>query len=417
MFSRRLRWRVCVFGVLVFLGFVRAVSAGEIYTLDQLLHLAREHHQTLLAGRDAVAAAHAGITTAGALPNPEVEYTSGSQRARVPGGPEGNVRGVWLSQRIEYPMQRQARIAAASALADASDAEFRVLESELLARLKVRYYELLRRQAELAAAQEDERLMMQIRRRVALKVSTGEAPRYESIKADAEALNAQKIVQSANARVAQAKASLRQSVGVFLADDFALSGQLEDAVPTIPTLAALRAELAERNPDLQRLRALRTQAEQQLEYERAQRLPALTLKGGTEQDSETKSSRFGIALPLPIFDRRQGQVATAVAQLSRARNELESQSFALLQAVEAAYQQHQIAASQVAAFESGIVQQAKEALRVAEAAYLYGERGILDYLDAQRVFRSVRSELIAARFDLQVAAIEIERLRANLLSQ
>jgi cobalt-zinc-cadmium efflux system outer membrane protein len=58
------------------------------------------------------------------------------------------------------------------------------------------------------------------------------------------------------------------------------------------------------------------------------------------------------------------------------------------------------------------VRQAGEALRVAEAAYRFGERGILDYLDAQRVFRAARSDLIAARFDLQVATIEIERLRA-----
>ena len=44
---------------------------------------------------------------------------------------------------------------------------------------------------------------------------------------------------------------------------------------------------------------------------------------------------------------------------------------------------------------------------MAEAAYRF-----LDYLDAQRVFRAARNELIAARYELQVAVIEIERLRA-----
>jgi cobalt-zinc-cadmium efflux system outer membrane protein len=47
---------------------------------------------------------------------------------------------------------------------------------------------------------------------------------------------------------------------------------------------------------------------------------------------------------------------------------------------------------------------------VAEAAYRFGERGILDYLDAQRVLRSARSELIAAQYELQVAAIQIDKL-------
>ncbi len=413
MLTHRKRWLLFA---CCFYGASWGVFATETYRLEQLLQLARENNRAFLAGRDAVTAARAGIETASAVPNPELEYTSGTQRPRALGGPEGRVRGVWLSQRLEYPVQRQARIAAASASADAVDAEFRVLESELLARLKIRYYELLRRQVELAAAQEDARLMMQIGQRVALKVSTGEAARYESIKAESEALNAQKNAQSAAARVAQAKAALQQAVGVALADDFTLSGQLDDPV-AVPELSTVRSELLERNPDLQRLRALRQQAERQLDYERAQRLPALTLKGGMEQDSETKTGRIGIALPLPIFDRRQGPIGSATAQLSRTRNELENQEFILLQAIEAAYQQYQSAAVQVAAFESGIVYQAKEALRVAESAYLYGERGILDYLDAQRVLRSVRGELIAARFDLQVAAAEIERLRAHFITQ
>ena len=56
---------------------------------------------------------------------------------------------------------------------------------------------------------------------------------------------------------------------------------------------------------------------------------------------------------------------------------------------------------------------AAAALRVAEAAYRYGERGIIDYLDAQRALRTARNDLIAAQFDLHVAAIEIERLLAT----
>jgi cobalt-zinc-cadmium efflux system outer membrane protein len=47
---------------------------------------------------------------------------------------------------------------------------------------------------------------------------------------------------------------------------------------------------------------------------------------------------------------------------------------------------------------------------VAEAAYRFGERGILDYLDAQRVYRSARNELIAARFERRAALIDIQTL-------
>jgi cobalt-zinc-cadmium efflux system outer membrane protein len=48
---------------------------------------------------------------------------------------------------------------------------------------------------------------------------------------------------------------------------------------------------------------------------------------------------------------------------------------------------------------------------VADAAYRFGERGFMEVLDAQRVLRTVRTELVAARFEQQAALIEIERLR------
>lgn len=392
------------------LGLYRPAWA-ESYDLPRLLELAREHSRVLMAGRAGVAAAHAGIETAGAFPNPELEYTAGSVRARVPGPLEGSTRGVWVSQRVEYPSQRQARIEAAAAGSEAAGAEFRGLESGVFATIKQRFFEVLRRQAELATAQEDLALMEQIRKRVDVKVATGEAARYEAIKAEAEALNAQKAAQSAALRIAQAKAALRHAVGASLGEDFQVTGQLERPA-VVPSLAALRTELVDRNPELQQLRALKMQAEHQLEYERSQRLPTLTLKGGRDEDPETRAGRIGVVVSVPIFDRRRGPIDAASAQLARARHALESREFELLQAMEAAYRQYEMATTQVTALESGILRQAKAALRVAEAAYRYGERGILDYLDAQRVFRSARNELIAARFDLQVAAVEIERLRA-----
>jgi cobalt-zinc-cadmium efflux system outer membrane protein len=54
--------------------------------------------------------------------------------------------------------------------------------------------------------------------------------------------------------------------------------------------------------------------------------------------------------------------------------------------------------------------EAEAALRVAQAAYRFGERGILDVLDAQRLLRTVRADLIDARFRLQAAAVELEFL-------
>jgi cobalt-zinc-cadmium efflux system outer membrane protein len=71
-----------------------------------------------------------------------------------------------------------------------------------------------------------------------------------------------------------------------------------------------------------------------------------------------------------------------------------------------------VATQQIQAFEGGLLRQAEDALRVAEAAYRFGERGFIDVLDAQRVLRAVRLDFLAARAAQRAAAIEIEQLRA-----
>ena len=166
------------------------------------------------------------------------------------------------------------------------------------------------------------------------------------------------------------------------------------------------------NPELARSQAEVKRAERQLELERLRRHPELAVKVTEERDSELRDSRVGVILSVPLWDRRQGPVAEAGALLSKSRSEQAGQELALTQALEGAYRQYEIARTQVNALENGIIREAEAALKVAEAAYRFGERGILDYLDAQRVFRAARNELIAARYELQLAVIEIERLRA-----
>lgn len=395
--------------------FVPPALAGEAeFTLDELLQMASEGNREVLAARDQVAAAQAGIRTAGAFPNPEVEYLSGKSRLRQASGIPGDLRTVTITQPLPLPGQRGLRQEAASAYAAAAGAGLASFEADTAARVKRGFYDVLRRDAEIRAANEDAALSEQIRSRIELRVTTGEAPRYELIKADTELLTARKTAASAELRAQQARAMLRQSVGDTLPPSFRLRGDVERVLASpLPELDQLRAEVFARNPEIARARAEVQRAERQLSLERSLRLPTLAVRASEEQDPELRSSRVGVVMSIPLWDQRSGPVGEAAAQLARARNQLAAQEFTLAQSVEAAYRQYEIAKAQLGALEAGIIRQAEAAQRIAEAAYRAGERGILEYLDAQRVYRAVRNERIAARFELAAAVIEIERLRAN----
>ena len=131
-------------------------------------------------------------------------------------------------------------------------------------------------------------------------------------------------------------------------------------------------------------------------------------------DAEQDQTRFGVSVTVPIWDRRKGPVAAAEAQLSKSTYGLEAREYAVRQELVIAYKQYEIAQNTVAALEGGVVSQAQSALKIAEAAYRFGERGLIDVLDAQRVFRAARADLINSRYDLAVALVEIQRLSSNL---
>ena len=390
---------------------VAPAASTPVYSLPALRELARAGHPSLAAAQALVEAGSAQVTTAAAYPNPDVEFLAGRTQARVPGVTGGSAQTLTIQQRIDNPWQREARIAAAGHGLEARQAERRGFENDLLARLDQRFFEVLRRIAELRAAREDLQLAEQIRSKVAVRVNTGESPRYELIKADTELLNAQKAAESAGLRIAQARAALRTVVGPSLPADFQVEGSLARN-PVVPSLDELRADLLARNPELLRSRADVRRAERQLDLERLRRQPEVALKVAEEQDRELRDTRLGVVVNVPIWDRRKGPVAEATALLSRSRSEEASQQLMLVQALEGAYREYEIARTQVNALENGILREAESTMKVAEAAYRFGERGILEYLDAQRVFRAARNELIAARYALQLAAIEIERLRA-----
>ena len=387
-----------------------AVAQPE-FDLAKLEAAALDSSRSVLAAREQISAARHAVVSAGAFPNPELEYLSGTQRSRGPGGNPGNARSVALTQPLDLPWRRSARIAVAEAGLDATGAAVRAFEADTIARLRLHYFDVLRREAELKNAREDMAVMESVRSRIALRVETGEAPRFELIKADAEMLNAQKTAQAAGFRVEQARSALRQAVGGGLPADFTLRGQLRD-VPELPPMEGLRRQLQETSPDLARVRAELVRAQHQLDLERRQRWPSLALKASVDEDPDVRSSKFGLVVSVPLWDRRSGPVGEAAAQVTRARYELEAQEFSLGQQLEVAVQQYEIAGAQVSALESGIVRQAESALKIAEAAYRFGERGFLEVLDAQRVYRAARAELIAGRYELAAAWVEIERLRA-----
>lgn len=369
----------------------------------------------LRSATNAVDAARAAVDTARTIPNPQIEVMNGTRKPR-PGYTDthanANLKSISLTQDLDMPWHRFPRVDGALAGLSAAQANEQSFRADMRAQLRLRYYDLVRRTAENRVAREDVKLMEGIHKRIELQVETGEKAKFELVKANAELLNAQKMQESATLRVRQSRGALRALVGVTLPEAFEVQEQTHTFATPAP-LNEVRDAVLKTNPELQRTRAERQQLDRKLSEEKSLRFPKFALRADQDQDPEWRSKRVGVAMNLPLWDWRGGPVGEAAAKLSQTDNQLAYQEFSLLQSLEAAYQQYDIANAQVVALEGGIVRHAANALRIAELAYKAGEKSFLDVMDAQRVYRAARNELITAQFELASAWAEIERLRAN----
>jgi len=362
----------------------------------------------------AVDAARAAVDTARTIPNPQIEVMNGTRKPRLENSDpnKGNLKSISVTQDLDMPWHRFPRVDGALAGLTAAQANEQSFKADMRAQLRLRYYDLVRRTAENRVAREDVKLMEGIHKRIELQVETGEKARFELVKANAELLNAQKMQESAALRVRQSRGALRALVGITLPEAFEVQEQTHTFAPPAP-LTEVRDAVLQTNPELQRTRAERQQLDRKLSEEKALRFPKFALRAEQDQDPEWRNKRVGLAMNVPLWDWRGGPVGEAAAKLSQTDNQLAYQEFSLLQSLEAAYQQYAIANAQVIALEGGIVRHAANALRIAELAYKAGEKSFLEVMDAQRVYRAARNELITAQFELASAWAEIERLRAT----
>ncbi|NDJ09865.1 MAG: TolC family protein [Acidobacteriia bacterium] len=380
--------------LLLLLFLVLAASANAQtppLTLARALELAQATNPQLAVASAIGEGANAAITTAKARPNPEFNFLTGRQYLLQASAAAGAQQHFGVSQLIELPSVRQARLTLAEAGRDSTG--FLMSETRLMLRgaIKQAFYQALRRRQEVTMAEENRRIVQDFERRIRIQVEVGEAARLELIRAETELNTATAQLRSAQLRSTTAIAQLRALLSLPASEEIRLDGTLDPALD-LPPFAELRGASLASHPSLGRLRAESRRAQANLRNEETLR---------------------GVTIPLPFVNKRQGQIAEAAAGISQANASASVLELQLASQLERAYGEYQVASQQVRAYEDGSLKEAEAALSAAEAAYRLGERGILEVLDAQRVLRSIRYDYLNAQFDRQSARIELEQLRGS----
>jgi cobalt-zinc-cadmium efflux system outer membrane protein len=293
-----------------------ANASSPPLSLPDIEKLANAHNPTLVQAKAQIKGEKGKALQAGIFPNPMAGYSG--QLMGIPNNGAGEYQGGLICQDIilggKLRLSRQKYLARAEAAEYQANAQsFKVLND-----VKVYYYrtlaavEMLKMQNELLKSNRDRWLT------VNEMFNLGEANQADRHLANANLAEQRLRVQEAENELQFAWENVTAAMGVEMPYR-RLSGTLEGE-STFLDWQMLLTRLINQSPQLGEARAKLKSDEITLRREKVQKIPNLTLGGGYGYD---QLDRAGAAMAIlnvtniPLFNRNQGTVLQAEADLSR----------------------------------------------------------------------------------------------------
>ncbi|MBD0679922.1 TolC family protein [Pseudomonas sp. PSB11] len=384
-----------------------AVASSTTLTLDQALRTALAANPELAAAQWDISIADGDRKQAGLIPNPTVSLEAEDTRRN------SRTTTVLLSQPIELGGKRGARIEVASRAQDAVGIELERKRNALRADVVQAFSSAQTAQQRLQLSRQSLQLAEQGVRVAQGRIQAGKSSPVEGTRAQVQ-LSEVRLEQSRAERdQANAYQQLAQVMGAPLPTSVGVQAAQQS------TLAVPSTRLLERLNETAELRLARLQIDQReatLGLEKAQRIPDLTVSVGSQYDATERErvNVVGLSMPIPLFNRNQGNVLAAARRADQARDLRNATELRLRTETQTALEQWQTANSEVKAFNQTILPSAQSAVDSATRGFEMGKFGFLDVLDAQRTLISARSQYIQAVAEATDARVRIERIFGDL---
>lgn len=392
---------------LLLAGTAARISAQSV-TLPQLRSLSLQNHPAAAEANALVQLGRAGIFRARTLEDPSLRFSFGNAEPREIGA-SGREHSWEISQEIPFFLSYRHRVRAARYAAQSFDADAQSRLLELLFRVEVLYITYAgaheRRSIAAESVSDAEKIFDLTSRRVEL----GEARETERIRSEVELLRARRSLADADRDAEVSREALRRTVGPGLPEQF--SAEPLPAVPDpIPDLQVLQRRLEDRNPELQASRSDAARASEALRTAVWGAFPDLTASYYQSREIDKTGHGITLGFRLPLWNIRRPEVARSRADESLAKAAANRRAIELVNDLDRAYREFNLAADQVRTFLQRLLPASRESLRLSRLAYEEGETAFLELLDAQRTFRETAAESVAARREAAIALAEIRRL-------
>jgi cobalt-zinc-cadmium efflux system outer membrane protein len=399
--------------------FLLLVGAGNgqnttLISLDQAVDLALAHNHSILATRTQILQNQAQEITANLRPNPSL----GVDTQFVPFFSPQDFSGENLNQTQQFDVgisylferghKRQRRLQSARDQTAVTRAQVTDAERTLIFNVGQQFVSVLLAESTLEFALQDLKSFQQTVDISEAQLKAGALSEGDYLKIKLQLLQFQTDVSSARLAKVQALIGLREFLGYSAVPaNFDVIGELEYQ-PLKANAEDLQMKALRERPDYRAAELGVTAAQSQIQLAKANaKVDVNGTYDFTHVSGENTASLFA-NFELPIFNRNQGEIARTGYVLTQAQQQQQATSDTVLSDVSNAYEAVKSNDEVVQLYTSGYLKQAQDSRDISEYAYKRGAASLLDFLDAERSYRSVQ---LAYRQALSSYMTALEQLK------
>ncbi len=348
---------------------------------------------------------------AGALPNPQLSFElDNALGSGKYSGTRSAETTLQLSQIVELPGKREARVAAGSAGVGTAVWQRRATELEVMSETAVAFIAVVSAQARVAVFDEHiarfDELIPLLQRRVQEGASSPAETQRAQVAADLFRADRER----AKAQLSIARRDLAILMGEAAPDFGAAIGRLAAIGQPPPFASVVRA--IEANPQLMRWTAVTAQRNAELILARLKPVPDLRIGAGWRhfQDTNDNAVRLDFSIPLPVFDQNAGNIMAAEALLARTAAERAVNRLLLISLAGRAYDSLKGALAELKLLRGSVIPNARSAADTIQSGYSQGRFTLLELLDIRGSLLQAQLREAEALQNFHVAVATIEGL-------
>lgn len=400
--------------VLLISPWLMSPSYSQTLTLRAALQRALAANPRLTAaGRDVGIAAGRGIQ-AGMLINPEASYQQDNSLG------SGNYRGtrsaettLQISQLFELFGKRDARIAVGRAGVETAVIQRKAVRLEVLSETAVAFLSVLGAQRRIQILDEQIAAIDALTPLLQRRVEAGASSSAEIGRADVASALMKADRERVRARLASAKRELTALMGDTSARFQSVAGRLDD-LGRPPSFQAVVAAI-DANPQLMRWTAIYAQRNAELLVARLKPYPDVRISAGWRHFNTTNDDAviLSLSVPIPVYDRNQGNILSAQENLAKTRAERESNRNTLIVLAGRAYDSLQGSLRELKVLREVAIPKSRSAADAIFEGYGQGRFSLLEVLDSLANVAQARLREQEAQQNFHVGVATIEGLVGN----